>query len=374
MKKLAIIYQHMAPTRVPVFDELSRILGDRMMVFYPTSMEGDRRREWLVPANHPHKVLDSRSVAYSLFGMKRYVHWSPGMWRELTTFAPDCLVVYNFHPAALAGWAYAMAHRKKFVVATDGCLKSDRKNSPLHPLLRKTIIPTAVAAVGTSRGSFDLFNRYADFRGRYFTCHLCADNAASARYRENPRRFDLMFAGQFIPRKLPHFFVDVVEEIRKKRPEVSVLLMGDGPERESVLNRLSSLGVRYQYEGFVPNERVAPTFASARLFLFPTTLDAYGVVANEALAVGTPVMCNDEPGAAGEVVIDGRTGYVLPLDPKLWAEMALALLSDSDRYRRFYDAGFQHVQQYSFRAAAAGLNAAFEYATSSVSAGAGKAI
>lgn len=218
MHKLAILYQHMAPTRVPVFDELYRKLGDRMMVFYPTTLEGDRRREWQVPAQHPHRVLRSRSIAYSLYGMKRYVHTSPELWGCLKAFDPNCLIIYGFHPAALSAWAFSMVHHRKYVVATDGCLKSDRKNSPLHPLVRKLVIPTAAAAVGTSGGSLDLFNRYADFRGRYFACQLCADNVRYAVYRDAPRSFDLMFAGQFIPRKLPHFFVDVIAELRKVRP------------------------------------------------------------------------------------------------------------------------------------------------------------
>jgi glycosyltransferase involved in cell wall biosynthesis len=364
MSKLAIIYQHMSPTRVPVFDELARTLGDRMRVFYPTSLEGDRRAEWQVPARHPHVLLNSSSFSYSLFGMKRYVHFSPGMWKELRAFDPDCVVVYNFHPAALAAWAYAKAHRKRVVVATDGCLKSDRKNSPLHPLVRKALIPRAVAAVGTSQGSLEFFNRYADFRGRYFACYLCADNAASAPHRAAPRKFDVMFAGQFIARKMPHFFVDVLERMQKANPDVSAVLMGDGPERPEVLRRLDRLRIRYEYAGFVPNDRVAATFASARIYLFPTSLDAYGVVANEALAVGTPVICNDEPGAAGEVVLHGRTGYVLPLDPGIWAARALELLAAPALYRCLSDAGFEHVQKYSFRAAAGELQAAFEYALS----------
>jgi glycosyltransferase involved in cell wall biosynthesis len=173
-----------------------------------------------------------------------------------------------------------------------------------------------------------------------------------------------MFAGQFIARKMPHFFVDVLERMQKANPDVSAVLMGDGPERPEVLRRLDRLRIRYEYAGFVPNDRVAATFASARIYLFPTSLDAYGVVANEALAVGTPVICNDEPGAAGEVVLHGRTGYVLPLDPGIWAARALELLAAPALYRCLSDAGFEHVQKYSFRAAAGELQAAFEYALS----------
>ena len=207
-------------------------------------------------------------------------------------------------------------------------------------------------------------NQYGDFEDRYFNCYLCADNARYALYRKAPRAFDVMFAGQFISRKLPHFFVDVVAEIAKVRPEVSAVLMGDGPERGAVLRRLDNLRVRYQYLGFVPNDLVPSTYASARVFLFPSTLDAYGVVANEALAVGTPVICNDEPGAAGEVVLHERTGYVVPLDAKAWAEKILRLLADRELYTRMSDAGFEHIQKYSFRSAARGLEAAFEYAVS----------
>jgi glycosyltransferase involved in cell wall biosynthesis len=124
---------------------------------------------------------------------------------------------------------------------------------------------------------------------------------------------------------------------------------------------LEALGVRYRYVGFVPMKEVPSVYASARLFLFPTQQDAYGVVANEALAVGTPVISNDEPGAVGEVILDGKTGYVLPLDPKVWAEQALRLLSQPDLYEQVSEAGFRHVQKYTYEAAATGLIDSFDY-------------
>jgi glycosyltransferase involved in cell wall biosynthesis len=361
MTKLAIIYQHMSPTRVPVFDALYEMLGDRMRVFYATTLEGDRDKKWSVPAHHPYYLLKARSFSYTLFSLKRYVHFNLDIYLALREYHPECVIIYNFHPTSLLAWVYTRIHRKKFIVATDGCLKSDRKNTPFHFLLRKAIIPTAVAAVGTSKGSLDLFNLYADFTQRYFNCYLCADNARFAPFRQQSREYDVMFAGQFIPRKMPHFFTDVVAEMKKTKPDVSAVLLGDGPQRQEVLARLDALGVRYRYAGFVPMEEVPSVYASARLFLFPTQLDAYGVVANEALAVGTPVISNDEPGAAREVILHDVTGYVLPLDVRLWSERALELLSQPERYRRMSDAGFAHVQKYTFQAAAQGLKNAFEY-------------
>lgn len=361
-KKLAIVYQHMSPTRVPVFDHLYDLIGDSLKVFYPTVLEGDRDKKWSVAARHPYQVLRERHFAYTHRTMKRYVHVNPDVYSALHRFQPDCVMIYGFHPTALLAWSFSKLHRKRYVVATDGCLKSDRHNSFLHPYVRRMLIPGAVAAVGTSRGSLDLFNQYADFNGRYFDCYLCADNATFAPFFNQPRRYDLMFAGQFIDRKMPHFFVDVVAEIHKSKPDISVVLLGDGPLRRDVVARLDGLGIAYRYAGFVPMDEVASVYGSARLFLFPSKLDAYGVVANEALAAGTPVISNDEPGAAGEVVLHGRTGYVLPLDAATWARYALRLLNDPPLHRQFAEAGFAHVQKYTFLAAAENLKQAFEYA------------
>jgi glycosyltransferase involved in cell wall biosynthesis len=282
--------------------------------------------------------------------------------RALAEFEPDCVAIWSFNPTMLMAWTYARVRGKALILGTDGCLRSDQHNTPFHTLVRRAIVPTADAYVGTSRNSRDLFVKYGAKPEQYFNCWLFADNARFAPYRDHPREYDLMFSGQFIERKLPHFFVDVVERLRDVKRDVSALLIGDGPLRRSVVDRLDRLGVRYSAPGFLGRAELPRAYASARLLLFPTKLDAYGVVANEALAVGTPVIANEEPGAVGELVLDGRTGLVLPLDARRWAEAALRLLQDSEFYRSLADAGFAHVQQYTDRTAADGLRQAFEYA------------
>ena len=360
--RLAILNQQMWPTRVPVYDLLYQELGDRFKVFYPTLLEGDRDSRWLKSANHPFHLLKSRSISYTLFSLRRYVHFNPDIIPALRHFDPDCVIIYGFYPTALMAWAYTLIRKKKFVVATDGCLKSDRKNLFVHRLLRRLIIPTAVAAVGTSHGSLDLFNQYSNFNERFFYNYLCVDNKWYASYRYSPRKYDVMFAGQFVERKMPFFFVDVVAKMKEKKTDLSAVLIGDGPLRTKTLERLMSIGIQYQYDGFVPNEELAKYYGSARILLFPTKLDAYGIVANEALAVGTPVISNDEPGAAGEVILHNRTGYVLPLDDKIWAEHALRLLGDQELYERISEAGFDHIQKYSLQSSVQGLLDVFEYA------------
>lgn len=361
--RLAIVYQHMSPTRVPVFDALHDLLGDRLRVFYPAVLEGDRDPKWSgAPPRHSHVLLRRRSVAYELHSMKRYVHFNPDVWGALKAFDPHCVAIWNFNPTMLAAWAFARIRRRRFIVGTDGCLRSDRFNTPLHTWVRKLVIPTAHAAIGTSANSRDLFVRFGLPPEAYFNCWLVTETERFAAARGRPKEYDLLFSGQFIDRKLPHFFVDVVERVRERAPDVSVLLLGGGPLLAEVRRRLDGLGVRYAAPGFLGREQLPGAYASARILLYPTRLDAYGVITHEALAAGLPVVTNDEPGAVGEAVLDGETGFVRPLDPGVWAETVLGLLHNPRLFARIVDRGAEHVQRYTPANAAEGVRRALEYA------------
>ena len=361
--RLAVVYQHMAPTRVPVFDAVHDQLGSSFRVFYPSVLEGDRDPKWSgAPPRHDYTLLKPRSFSYTYRSMKRYVHLNPDVWRALQGFRPDCIAIWNFNPTMLLAWLYARWARKALIIGTDGCLRSDRFNTALHRWVRRRIFPTADACVGTSANSRELFQYWGQPAEACFDCWLVADTERFAPYRDRPRAYDLLFSGQFIDRKLPHFFVDVVERLRQTKPDVSALLIGDGPLRAGVVQRLEALGIRYSAPGFLGRAEIPAAYGSARVFLFPTKLDAYGVVANEALAVGIPIIANEEPGAVGEVILDGETGFVLPLDADAWAGAAARLLSDDTLYRQMSARGVALIQRYTPQAAADGLVAAFRYA------------
>jgi glycosyltransferase involved in cell wall biosynthesis len=65
--------------------------------------------------------------------------------------------------------------------------------------------------------------------------------------------------------------------------------------------------------------------------------------------------------AAGELVIDGESGYVLPLDSSLWAERICSLLDDEEKYNAFSQRARESVSAFSFERAAQGMIAAIEY-------------
>jgi glycosyltransferase involved in cell wall biosynthesis len=193
---------------------------------------------------------------------------------------------------------------------------------------------------------------------RCFMSCLCIDNDAFTPHGEQEKKFDFIFSGRIEPVKNPLFALDVAARTAQRlNRKVSILFVGAGSEEENVKKeaaRRSDL-VEAVFSGFAAQHQLPSLYRSARVFLFPTLWDPWGVVANEACAAGLPVIVSPEAGVAGELVRDGENGFVCELDAGAWAERAASLLAQPDRLQDFSRRSLALVREYTYDSAALGL-------------------
>lgn len=91
-------------------------------------------------------------------------------------------------------------------------------------------------------------------------------------------------------------------------PEAQLVVVGDGPYRKALEQRLAGLPVTFT--GFLEGEDLAAAYASADVKLFPSTTDTWGNAPLEAQASGLPVVVSDK-GGPQELMLDGVTGHVV---------------------------------------------------------------
>ncbi|HTP67248.1 MAG TPA: glycosyltransferase family 4 protein, partial [Geobacteraceae bacterium] len=263
----------------------------------------------------------------------------------------------------LFAWAYALFSRKKHVPMTDGWLHSERELSTLHRIVRKVVYRTSHAYIAAGKAGFALYRNYGIKDNYLFQSHLCIDNNVFRAAANNQYRlYDVMFSGQIIERKLPDFFVNVVQQVKSRRGQLSVLIIGDGPQRKNLLCKLNKLGVDATYAGFIAQRDLPQHYSKAKMLLFTTRNDPWGIVANEALASGTPVITTPYAGVAHDLVIDGVNGYILDLDPDLWASRINDLLDDQDLMARMRKNAIESVSEFNFENAAQGIILAAKHA------------
>jgi glycosyltransferase involved in cell wall biosynthesis len=182
-------------------------------------------------------------------------------------------------------------------------------------------------------------------------------------------KFDFIFCGRIVQDKNPLFALSVAASTAQRLGrKTAILFVGGGDQEEAVRAEAARIPhlVETEIYGYAASQEELPAlYRSARIFLFPTLRDAWGVVANEACAASLPVIVSPHAGVAGELVIDGENGFVRELDAGQWAECAALMLTQDAVYRRFARKSFNLVSRYNFENAAAGIIDACRHALGS---------
>lgn len=118
----------------------------------------------------------------------------------------------------------------------------------------------------------------------------------------------LLYVGRLSQEKGLDLLADVFGALHHSGAAVQLVLVGDGPWREELEQRLA--GLPATFTGMLSGEALAAVYASCDLFVFPSTTDTFGNVVLEAQASGLPVIVSDQGGPC-ENVQAGQTGLVV---------------------------------------------------------------
>lgn len=126
------------------------------------------------------------------------------------------------------------------------------------------------------------------------------------------------------------------------------LLIGDGPERERLQERVRQQGLdtQVQLTGNLCPEDVVRACLAADLFVFASTSETQGMVLLEAMAGGTPVVAVRASGVQ-EVVHDGYNGYKVAESTRSWAQTIATVLADDDELERLAANSREFAREYS---------------------------
>lgn len=354
MPKICIVTNIPVPYRIPIFNIIGKILEDNFLVIYAARKEPNRLWE-LDDLKFNHIFLEE-NISEKKDGFN-YIHNNKDIIKHLLNFSPDYVITTGFNPTHLYAWLYSKIFFKKHVYWSDGTMFTERHLGLIHKFVRNIVFKTTYSFIGPGNDNKKLYLSYGADENRIFKSHLCIDNQLFLNEKNfGDREFDLMYSGQFTDRKIPHFFVDIVEEVSKRVEHLTLLLIGDGPLKNEILARLNALkNVTYTYPGFVPQQELRGYYSSAKLFLFTTKLDAWGVVANESLASGTPVLVTPFAGVANDLVKHEYNGLVLDVDKQLWSNKIMEILENQQRWHQFSQNAFASVKDFTFDNAAKGI-------------------
>ncbi len=176
-----------------------------------------------------------------------------------------------------------------------------------------------------------------------------------------PERF-ILYVGTLEPRKNLTTLLEAYSQVVRHDPVPLLIGGGKGWMYQPVFERLEALGLRdrVHFVGYIDEQDLPLWYAAARMFVFPSLYEGFGMPPLEAMACGTPVVTSNTS-SLPEVV--GEAGLmVAPTDADAMAGAMLRLLHDDGLHRHLREQGLRRARHFSWRTTAEQTLMAYEQA------------
>jgi glycosyltransferase involved in cell wall biosynthesis len=324
-RRLVILTEIIAPYRIPVFNALAeRGEIDLQVIFLAENDPG--LRQWLVYKDEirfSYVVLPSWRTKVG----RHKLLLNRGLKAALHRASPHAILCggYNY----IASWQAMLWARRNHVsllLWVESTAQDDRSSHALIEFLKTRFMRNCDAFVVPGKSSFEYLRNFDTSEESIFTAPNAVDielfarlsdaiRQDGARHRqalELPARF-FLFVGRLVPEK------GVFELLRSYgtlapalRADIGLVFVGDGTARSELSRQAASIVPgSIRLVGFAQRDQLASYYALAEALVFPTHTDPWGLVVNEAMACGLPIISTDAAGCATDLVEDGWNGRVV---------------------------------------------------------------
>lgn len=325
--RVCLLTNFVAPYRVPVLRALAERVG-ALRVLVSTPMESNR--EW-APEWEGLDVVVQRTVTVprwwkhpSGFRERIPLHVPVDTWARLNEIDPDVVISGEFGARTLLAAWWCARRRRPLVIWATLSERTEQGRSRLRVRLRRYLLGRAAAVMvnGESGARYIRSLGYDDDRiHRVPQASPTGCDGPIRREEGGPLR--LVYVGRLVELKGIDRLVDGLESwCGRRRVPVELTLVGPGDAGSPAGERADGFLV-VRRTGPVPPAALPERYRAADALVFPTLADEWGLVVNEAMSCGLPVLGSVHSQAVMELVEDGATGWLY--DPERPAQLGAAL-------------------------------------------------
>lgn len=309
-----------SPYRIDFFNELGKTC--ELTVIFERATALDREDEWLNSQSFSFKAVFLRGFKVG--------NDSALSFQVLCKIKKNCydVVIIGGYSTPTGMLAILTMRTKKipFILNSDGGFIKD--DSIYKGGVKRYFISRAAWWLSSGQGTKDYLAHYGAHKERIFIYPFTSlrekdISATPAKHEEKILLRDklgisgskvVLCVGQFIHRKGFDTVIDAWAQVPK---DFTLIIVGSGPDRIKYENMIADRQLsNIKIVGFQSKQMLKQYYRAADLFLMPTREDIWGLVINEAMAQGLPILTTDKALSAHELVTEGRNGFFISPDNK----------------------------------------------------------
>lgn len=340
--KVAFVTNLRAPYRTLQLNEFTRIKGVNLTVYYTD--KPSENRAWDV--NNPSGFSEIDLQGYNLLG--RFGYLNKGLVDIVKSH--DVLILGGYEkPTYIILSILCKVLRKPFILLFDGISTNrlEQREHPLKKLIKKNVVNSARFILGNGTVSRRYFSEIFSYpKERIYNQYLTIDTTrieSLYKDREKYRKLYrekwgigsnnrvLIYSGRLIDIKNVEIVIEAIGKLKKEN--LVFLIIGGGPLEKYLRKRAEELNVNIIITGFLPHQdEVFKHYFAGDAVILPSINEAWGLVINEALVAGMPIIVSEICGCAYDLVINGQNGYIVnPFDVNEISENIEQIMFIDDR-------------------------------------------
>lgn len=345
--KVGLILLAPTPYRRPMVERLLQREEIDLKVYYCSATHVDKPWALDIERDQQSVILPNRTF----FWGRSPIHTNPQIISELRRQDFEVVVVGAYWPlTTLAAIIWCRWTQTPYVIICES--HGLKPRSKAKKWLKRLVLPSLIkpASAWLVPGSYhrEYLAAYGASPERIFTFPLSPDveffQRESARYqgllselrREMGVRESkvICYVGRLVAVKSVDLLLKAFKQMKSAAPDTALVIVGDGPLRGQLegICRTENIDSVY-FVGFKQPSELPSYYALADLFVLPSKVEPWGVVVNEAMACGLPVVVSDSVGAAGDIVRDGDNGFVVKTGDVIELSAAILKLIENEQLR-----------------------------------------
>ncbi len=325
-KKVIILHNILNPHIISLFERLAKEKKYDFKFFFASESEANRLWKTEVGDKFDYKILPKIAIEFRRKDLFTYFI-NPTITLELIKYNPDIIITAGWDLFAYQmAFCYAKLFRKKFILWS-GSTKYEKswRRTISKPLVWLMVRGTnAYIAYGTRAKEYlislgaepdKIFIAYNTIDIESFQKELRRWEKQKDKIKEEigiKKGKMILFVGQLIERKGIVYLIKAFKKLKRELIDVNLLLVGYGQQEKKLKEFVRKKKIKDVYfVGGTDWPEVAKFYAISDIFVLPSLEEVWGLVINEAMAAGLPVITTDRVGASFDLVKEGRNGYVV---------------------------------------------------------------
>lgn len=326
MVKIAIIHNIIAPYRLELFERLSNHKYiDELNVFYCLERYNDRNWNLKYSPEYKSKILPGYTFRIPIINLPCSIN--PSIFSEIRNNNYDAVIICGFTDVTtqLSYLSCKINHIPIILwseLSGEYLFKYHRLYNPLITFFLKNsdalVVPGTQSKkyhikMGAPSNKIFISPNTNDEKKYINNIKKYKENSSIVREKLSVKTTNnIIFVGRFIKRKGVDYLIKAFINIKAEIDDLGLILVGDGPEKESLQALCKDSGVRDVYfTGFVSEEEKIKYYSISNLFVLPSLWDIHPLVLPEAMACSLPIISTTGVASARDIIIDGENGYII---------------------------------------------------------------